>query len=190
MKEEWRSILAGGCSVIVSDAGRVMRPARRVKGAVPGTTRLIPEREIVGTILTTGYRQIMLAGRKKWAVHRLVATAFCPGWFDGAVVNHKNGDRLDNRAVNLEWVTQAENNAHAFRVLGRKGSCEGQFSGDHPTSKAIERINPVTGETKRYEAAMDAVREGFLSSQISRYCNGLANSHRGYLWRFSALEAA
>lgn len=42
-------------------------------------------------------------------VHRLVAKYFVDGYFDGAVVNHKDGNNRNNNASNLEWVTQKEN---------------------------------------------------------------------------------
>lgn len=84
----------------------------------------------------TGYLQIRVK-KKKCSVHRLVAFAHCDGYAEGIVVNHKNGIRNDNRAENLEWVTQAENNLHAFRVNGRRPSSLGKFSGEHPTSKAV-----------------------------------------------------
>ncbi len=42
-------------------------------------------------------------------VHRLVAYYFCDGFFDGAVVNHKDGNIHNNHYTNLEWVTQKEN---------------------------------------------------------------------------------
>ena len=55
--------------------------------------------------------------RKYKLVHRLVATAFVPGWREGLEVNHKNGVKTDNRAENLEWVTQSENMRHSRDVL-------------------------------------------------------------------------
>lgn len=47
-------------------------------------------------------------------VHRCVAEEFVDGYFDGAVVNHKDGNKLNNTVDNLEWVTQSENITHAY----------------------------------------------------------------------------
>lgn len=64
-----------------------------------------------------GYLQVNLRpnldDRKivKKYVHRLVAEAFVPKPITGEKleVNHKNEDKSDNRAENLEWVTHKEN---------------------------------------------------------------------------------
>ena len=41
-------------------------------------------------------------------VHRMVATCWVPNPKGAKLVHHKNGNKRDNRADNLEWVTQKE----------------------------------------------------------------------------------
>lgn len=51
-------------------------------------------------------------------LHILVAKAFVPNPRNMTEVNHINGNKRDNRAENLEWVTHRENMEHASHVLG------------------------------------------------------------------------
>ena len=51
---------------------------------------------------------------KTWLVSRLVALTWCEGYQDGWTVNHINGDHLDNRAENLEWLSLGDNIRHGF----------------------------------------------------------------------------
>lgn len=53
---------------------------------------------------------------KTWLVSRLVSLTWCPGYFEGATVNHKDGNPLNNKADNLEWISIAENIQHGFRT--------------------------------------------------------------------------
>lgn len=51
---------------------------------------------------------------KKKFLHRLIAEAFIPNPDKLPFVNHKNGNKKDNRIENLEWCTAAYNNQHAY----------------------------------------------------------------------------
>lgn len=55
-------------------------------------------------------------------VHRLICYNFSkiiPKDYNKLLVNHINGDQLDNRAINLEYTTHAENTNHAIEILGK-----------------------------------------------------------------------
>lgn len=56
--------------------------------------------------------------KKDFMIHRLVAKYFCDGYFDGAVVNHKDSNIKNNRFDNLEWITQRENIIKSYESSG------------------------------------------------------------------------
>lgn len=56
---------------------------------------------------------------KQFSIHRLVAKAFIPNLENKAEVNHIDGNKLNNRMDNLEWMTRVENAKHAAPVYLR-----------------------------------------------------------------------
>ena len=68
----------------------------------------------------TGYEQIILSkdgSQKTFLVHRLVAQTFIPNPDNKPEVNHKDGNKLNNSSINLEWSTSSENIIHGMNTI-------------------------------------------------------------------------
>lgn len=66
--------------------------------------------------INSGYLCIDLRnelGKTKFLLHRLIAEVFVPNPDNKPIVNHKDGNKLNNSADNLEWCTNSENLLHA-----------------------------------------------------------------------------
>lgn len=64
---------------------------------------------------TNGYERVVI-NRKDEYVHRIVAACFIDNPRGCNEVNHKDGNKRNNKAENLEWCTRTENNRHAFQT--------------------------------------------------------------------------
>jgi len=108
--EEWRDILGYEGLYQVSNLGRIASLPRTIDDG-HGRNRHIRSR-IRELGAASGYPKVELArdgSTKTFLVHRLVAQAFVPNPNGLDTVHHKNEDRTDARAENLEWVTRAGN---------------------------------------------------------------------------------
>ncbi|MGU3496363.1 HNH endonuclease [Xanthobacteraceae bacterium A53D] len=111
MIEEWRPV-DDWPDYEVSSHGRVRRTTswgRATAGAVRKP------------VFISGYAAVTLthrSGRRKMMlIHRLVAKAFLPSPpLPRMEVNHKDADRANPRAHNLEWVTPSQNRRHGYIV--------------------------------------------------------------------------
>lgn len=74
--------------------------------------------------------------KKNAYVHRLVAKAFLEGYEDHLVVDHINHDRGDNRASNLQWVTQKENVLRSVEMMRKpRSKCRVSNTGEKYISR-------------------------------------------------------
>lgn len=102
--EVWKTISEYPCYKI-SSMGRVMKDMKKYK-------------IILRPWVVSGYYTVNLnkdGSFESVAVHRLVASYFLEKDENRDFVNHKDGNKLNNAAYNLEWVTPSENMIHAYR---------------------------------------------------------------------------
>ena len=114
--EIWVSIM-GYDGYMISNYGRVKNYASRYNAYYLLIPYVNDSNRVYVTLKANNgeYKTLNLA--------RLVAHAFVTGYSEeDNTVNHKDGNTLNNNASNLEWVSQADNNLHAYRVLNREPS--------------------------------------------------------------------
>lgn len=72
---------------------------------------------------------------ERFMVHRLVAEYFVPNPLNLPCVDHYNDDRTDERAVNLRWVSVAENNQKDTKRERLKNSIKGHRHSEESKKK-------------------------------------------------------
>jgi len=103
----------------------------RVRRVAPGKSTWV--NRVLRYDTSTGYARVCIhinGKRRLVLVHQLVARAFVPGLEEGKIVNHIDGNPLNNSIKNLEWVTNKENTVHAWR-LGMCRPNQGDAHGQH-----------------------------------------------------------
>lgn len=129
-----------------------------------------------------GYLQVELTNgkiKKTFMVHRLVALHFVVGYQKGYVVNHINENKTDNRAENLEWLSES---ANVNYTLSRHSSV---------TERCRKNVTPVlqidaNNHRTLWSCILEAVRvTGFNAWSIKQCCEGKRKQAYGYKWQYA-----
>lgn len=102
--------------------------------------------------------------RKQQRVHRLVAEKFVDNPKNLKIVNHINGNKLDNKYTNLEWCTHTENVNHAIKMGLKKNV------------KKVIQFDKDNNIISMFDSCVDAERKlGINQSNINMCCKGKSN---------------
>lgn len=140
---------------------------------------ILTEKMLSTQSLRSGYKSVhfILHGeRAVYKLHRLVALVFVKNDDpeNKKVVNHKDGNKMNNHYHNLEWMTIQENNQHS------------QDNGLTPkTCRAVYQCDLDGNIIKEHETIRGAGKDtGVDSGGIARACKGIRNSAGGFIWKF------
>ena len=121
-------------------------------------------------------------------VHRLVASAFIPNENGKPQVNHKDEDKSNNRASNLEWVTARENVTYGTarsRAVATVGVDQLRESVARAREKRFRPVRNVdTG--KVFRSVADAGRSIGIETQcILNQIAGRSKTCGGFRWEYA-----
>lgn len=113
-------------------------------------------------------------------VHRLVAATFL-GRNDEMQVNHKDGNRFNNRIDNLEYITARDNSIHAV-TTGLRDYSKGHMG----RVCKVSQIDDAGNIIKTFDSINEAFAEtGISKGNIGSVCKGARTKAGGYVWRYA-----
>lgn len=176
-KEIWKDIKGYEDLYQISNYGRVKRLEKEIiTNYKYGSYSSIKKEKFLKTSKQNGYKIVSLrkdSKNKSCYLHRLIAETFISNPKNKPQVNHINGNKLDNRVDNLEWVTCKENNIHALRTGLRKPAkkvlqydLQGNFIKEWKNVREIEKTLNIS------------------SSNIVACCLNRINQSYKYIWKY------
>jgi hypothetical protein len=185
-QEIWKDIPNYEGMYQVSNLGRVKSLPRKRKGNGDSTC-MVSERILKGKIDKYGYLVFALSKNAKmhhFTSHKLVCIAFSPNPNPEVFnqINHKDGNKLNNRIDNLEWCDAKHNNQEALRI-GLRG---GKPYNPRTDSSPINQYGLNGDFIKRYDNLAQASREtGIKNTAIGNCLGGRSKSSGGFRWSFA-----
>ena len=147
-----------------------------------------------------GYKQVILykdGKHKRYSVHRLVAQAFIPNPNNLPQVNHKDENKTNNVAWNLEWISPKDNCNYGTRNKRRSEAMKGQKrtkAAKRKMSKAKKgKGKPVLMFTldgqfiRRFDCVADAneyLGKGRYNANIYLCAGGINNTAHGFIFKY------
>ena len=145
-------------------------------------------KELKVPITNSGYKQAQVYINQKRCVrslHRLVAESFVDNPENKPVVNHLDGDKLNNNYTNLVWCSRSENDLHAFSTGLRVSNAHKRIG--VPNVKLQRKVIQMTLDyllVKVWDSIAEAKRAGFSNGNIIMCCQGVRQTHKQFRWAY------
>ena len=136
--EIWKEFYVGDLCYYASSLGRIKRGNNIITydNGHRICHKVLNPKILRGTLTNDGYLRISIGKIKTFFVHRLIALCFIG---DSTLeVNHKNGNKLDNRISNLEYVSRLDNMRHA-KGIGLIKDFYSHFKGKHANPRKLDK---------------------------------------------------
>ena len=183
--EVWKDVVGFEGLYKVSDKGNVRSVARKDSiGRKCGGRMLKPGYDKDGYLRVNLYKN----GKQKTRfIHRLVAGAFIPNPNGYSEINHRDENKVNNYANNLEWCTR-EHNVNHGTLIERSAQAR---------SKKVKATNIETNEVITFNSTVEAGRKGYDRGGVAKACRGIykngrngnliggdGRTYRGYRWEY------
>lgn len=176
-KEIWLPVKGYEGLYEVSSFGRV----RSIGKGGSGNSKM---RIMSPRVTTKGYLSVQLWNNgigKNHKIHRIVAEAFIPNWFDDTQVNHRDENKHNNHIDNLEWCSSKYNSNYGTR---NERITEKMTNGK--LSKPVLQFTKTGEFVREWPSSQEVGRNGFDNSTIRKCCNGKRKSHNGFVWKYKS----
>lgn len=177
--EVWKAIKGYEGLYEVSNLGRVRSLDHYASN---GSAQILYRGKILSPNMgTNGYYSVQLCKNNnpvRKMIHRLVAQAFIPPVKGCDIVNHKDENRTNNRADNLEWCDIKYNTNY-----GTGMSRLSRIKRGVPNPKKYKRVLCI-GTGRIYQSVKDAsISTGVNRTAISMVLSGKRKKAGGYMWK-------
>lgn len=178
MKEIWRDVSGYEGIYQISNFGNIKRLSYSIIRS-NGNKQSWKEKKLNPTKDSSGYYGIrsctkITGKRETLRIHRLVAEAFIPNPNNLPCVNHKDGNKLNNKTENLEWCTYKENINHAFST------------GLRQDTKKINQYDLDGNYIATYDSIREAERKtGTKNTGINACLHNKYKKSNGFMWKYA-----
>lgn len=142
MVEQWKEVI-GYCGLYeISNLGNAKRISKTITNC-KGVKVFIKGRFKKVIVDKNNYHWFSLSINginKTLSVHRLVAIHFVPNPENKPDINHKDGNKANNKFNNLVWSTKSENSKHAYETGLNWSYCGEQSELSKLTEKDVLEI--------------------------------------------------